>query len=80
MVVALVRAGMVHGNKFLWEIIINKKQWAIAQEANSLKQKETTEGKPRAICSIDEKKIPDLRHQFHSGARNQTPAEDRQHR
>jgi hypothetical protein len=40
-VVALVRAGMVHGNKFLWEMLICKKQWALAQEANWLKQKST---------------------------------------
>ena len=33
-VVALVRAGMVYGNKFLWESLIFKKLWTIAQEVN----------------------------------------------
>ena len=33
-VVAFVRAGMVYANKFLWESLIFKKLWAIAQEAN----------------------------------------------
>ena len=42
-VVALVRAGMVYGNKFLWESLIFKKLWAIAQEANWNKQKQNQE-------------------------------------
>ena len=33
-VIALVRAGMVYGNKFLWESLIFKKLWSILQEAN----------------------------------------------
>ena len=37
-VVALVRAGMVYVNKFLWESLIFKKLWAIAQEENWNKQ------------------------------------------
>ena len=40
-VVALVRAGMVYANKFLWESLIFKKLWAIAQEANWNKQKQS---------------------------------------
>ena len=39
-VIALVRAGMVYGNKFLWESLIFKKLWSISQEA---KQKQSTE-------------------------------------
>ena len=42
-VVALVRAGMVHGNKVLWESLIFKKLWTIAQEVNWNKQKENSE-------------------------------------
>jgi len=42
-VVALVRAGMVYANKFLWESLIFKKLWAIAQEANWNKQKQSLE-------------------------------------
>ena len=42
-VVALVRAGMVFANKFLWESLIFKKLWAIAQEANWNKQKQSHE-------------------------------------
>ena len=42
-VVALVRAGMVYANKFLWESLIFKKLWAIAQEANWNKQKQNQE-------------------------------------
>ena len=42
-VVALVRAGMVYANKFLWESLIFKKLWAIAQEANWMKQKQNQE-------------------------------------
>ena len=38
-VVALVRAGMVYGNKFLWELLIFKKLWFSAQEQNWTKQK-----------------------------------------
>ena len=38
-VVALVRAGMVYGNKFLWEFLIFKKLWFFAQEQNWSKQK-----------------------------------------
>ena len=38
-VVALVRAGMVYGNKFLWELLIFKKLWFSAQEQNWNKQK-----------------------------------------
>ena len=33
-VVALVRAGMVYGNKFLWKLFIFKKLWFSAQEQN----------------------------------------------
>ena len=33
-VVALVRAGMVYCNKFLWEMLVFKKLWSIAQEKN----------------------------------------------
>ena len=43
MVIALVRAGMVYGNKFLWESLIFKKLWSISQEANWIKQKQSTE-------------------------------------
>ena len=42
-VIALVRAGMVYGNKFLWESLIFKKLWTISQEANWIKQKQSTE-------------------------------------
>ena len=42
-VIALVKAGMVYGNKFLWESLIFKKLWTIAQEANQKKQKENSE-------------------------------------
>ena len=42
-VIALVRAGMVNGNKFLWESLIFKKLWSISQEANWIKQKQTAE-------------------------------------
>ena len=42
-VVALVRAGMVYGNKFLWELLIFKKLWFSAQEQNWTKQKVTNE-------------------------------------
>ena len=42
-VVALVRAGMVYANKFLWESLIFKKLWTIAQEVNWNKQKENSE-------------------------------------
>ena len=38
-VLALVRAWMVHGNKFLWELLIFKKLWFSAQEQNWIKQK-----------------------------------------
>jgi hypothetical protein len=31
-VVALVRAGMVYCNKFLWEMLVFKKLWSISQE------------------------------------------------
>ena len=41
-VIALVRAGMVYGNKFLWESLIFKKLWTISQEANWIKQKQST--------------------------------------
>ena len=44
-VVALVRAGMVYANKFLWESLIFKKLWAIAQEENWNKQKRNEEKK-----------------------------------
>ena len=37
-VVALVRAGMVYGNKFLWELLVFKKLWSISQEQNWRKQ------------------------------------------
>ena len=37
--VALERAGMVHGNTFLWEL----KNWAISQEVNWTEQKKSTE-------------------------------------
>ena len=33
-VVALERAGMVYGNKLLWELFIDKKLWTISQEVN----------------------------------------------
>ena len=42
-VIALVRAGMVYRNKFLWESLIFKKLWSISQEANWNKQKQTSE-------------------------------------
>ena len=42
-VVALVRAGMVYANKLLRESQIFKKLWAIAQEANWNKQKQSLE-------------------------------------
>ena len=42
-VVALVRAGMVYGNKFLWELLIFKKLRFSAQEQNWTKQKVTNE-------------------------------------
>ena len=42
-VIALVRAGMVYGNKFLWESLIFKKLWSISQEANWIKQKQSSE-------------------------------------
>ena len=42
-VVAFVRAGMVYGNKFLWESLIFKNLWNIAQEVNWNKQKESSE-------------------------------------
>ena len=42
-VIVLVRAGMVYGNKFLWEPLIFKKLWAIAQEENWNKQKRNWE-------------------------------------
>ena len=38
-VVALVRVGMVNGNKFLWELLIVKKLWFSAQEQDWNKQK-----------------------------------------
>ena len=34
---------MVYANKFLWESLIFKKPWAIAQEANWNKQKQSLE-------------------------------------
>ena len=34
---------MVYANKFLWESLIFKKLWAIAQEANWNKQKQSLE-------------------------------------
>ena len=43
MVVALVRAGMVYDNKFLWELLIFKKLWFSAQEQNWNKQKVNNE-------------------------------------
>ena len=42
-VVALVRAGMVYGNKFLWELLIFKKLRVSAQEQNWTKQKVNNE-------------------------------------
>ena len=42
-VVALVRAGMVYGNKFLWELPIFKKLWFSAQEQNWTKQRVNNE-------------------------------------
>ena len=42
-VVALVRAGMVYGNKFLWKLLIFKKLWFSAQEQNWNKQKANNE-------------------------------------
>ena len=42
-VVSLVRAGMVYGNKYLWELLIFKKLWSISQEENWKKQKESNE-------------------------------------
>ena len=42
-VVAFARARMVYGNKFLWESLIFKKLWTIAQEVNWNKQKENSE-------------------------------------
>ena len=33
-VVALGRACMVYGNKFLWELLVFKKLWSIAQKEN----------------------------------------------
>ena len=38
-VVSLVRAGMVYGNEFLWELLVFKKLWSISQEENRKKQK-----------------------------------------
>ena len=49
-VVALVRAGMVYANKFLWESLIFKKLWAIAQEANWNKQKQSHEKESWSKC------------------------------
>jgi hypothetical protein len=40
---ALVREGMVYGNKFLWESLIFKKLWSISQGAKWNKQKQTAE-------------------------------------
>ena len=42
-VVSLVRAGMVYGNKFLWELLVFKKLWSISQEKNWKLQKESNE-------------------------------------
>ena len=42
-VVSLVRAGMVYGNKYIWELLIFKKLWSISQEENWKKQKESNE-------------------------------------
>ena len=49
-VVALVRAGMVYANKFLWESLIFKKLWAIAQEENWNKQKHNQERENLSKC------------------------------
>ena len=38
-VVSLVRAGMVYGNKYLWELLVFKKVWSISQEKNWKLQK-----------------------------------------
>ena len=44
-VIALVRAGMVYGNKFLWESLIFKRLWSISQEINWIKHKQSTKKK-----------------------------------
>ena len=49
-VVVLVRAGMVYANKFLWESLIFKKLWAIAQEENWNKQKCNQEKRNLSKC------------------------------
>ena len=42
-VIVLVRAEIVYGNKFLWKSLIFKKLWSISQKANWIKQKQAAE-------------------------------------
>ena len=37
-IAALLRGGMAHNNKFIWEFLIIKREWLMNNDVNSLKQ------------------------------------------